>query len=314
MAQGGTSRRSGTNSGAPLQLLRDRSSRLPALYHRGLRRHATREVAGRGGKPSNSVTRVPSTIVRALRTASSNIANVRHDEDSTKRWDPSRCWRTRFEGEHRHFSWPCRRDEAPRVSYAPSEYQTKRWLKEARIERWFPRLAGEQRSIDAKTPPGRAPGTCGARVEHEALTGAAPTCPHCPNQHPNAGCQSEGGGRPASALTPPPIERKVKLVAGRDGLIVMIEVLVLQAKPGRGGSHVDPETETSRWNPVGNQPHPAQVGHQPEASLAWPYDRGDGSYVPRGAEPATMERTEAPTHDESRRRTATPRAFGRPRG
>jgi hypothetical protein len=42
-----------------------------------------------------------------------------------------------------------------------------------------------------------------------------------------------------------------------------------QDKLGKGGSDVGSITETFRWNPVGNQSHPEELGQQPEASLAW---------------------------------------------
>jgi hypothetical protein len=38
---------------------------------------------------------------------------------------------------------------APRISYAASEYQTKPWLTEARIEGWFPPRAPEPSCFDA---------------------------------------------------------------------------------------------------------------------------------------------------------------------
>src|SRR5262249_16874039 len=38
-------------------------------------------------------------------------------------------------------------------------------------------------------------------------------------------------------------------------------------KLGKGGR--DSNSETFRWNPAGNQSRPAELGQQPEASLAW---------------------------------------------
>jgi hypothetical protein len=47
--------------------------------------------------------------------------------------------RKRFEGEHQSNRWTgATAREFPSVSYAPSEYQTKRWPLEALIESWFP--------------------------------------------------------------------------------------------------------------------------------------------------------------------------------
>ena len=42
------------------------------------------------------------------------------------------------------FHWSRQLSKALRVSYASSEFQTKPWLKEALIERWFPPLTAEK--------------------------------------------------------------------------------------------------------------------------------------------------------------------------
>jgi hypothetical protein len=57
--------------------------------------------------------------------------------------------------------------------------------------------------------------------------------------------------------------RRRKVDDGAGGL------LSRQEKLGKGGSDVGSITETFRWNPVGNQSHPVELGQQPEASLAW---------------------------------------------
>ena len=44
---------------------------------------------------------------------------------------------------------------------------------------------------------------------------------------------------------------------------------VASGKLGKGGRDVGSNSETFRWNPVGNQSHPGELGQQPEASLAW---------------------------------------------
>src|SRR5436190_13909953 len=48
-----------------------------------------------------------------------------------------------------------------------------------------------------------------------------------------------------------------------------LSLLVRQAKPGKGGRDVSVISETFRRGPAGNQPRPAEVGHQPEPSVAW---------------------------------------------
>ena len=45
-----------------------------------------------------------------------------------------------------------------------------------------------------------------------------------------------------------------------------VEVWVRQEKLGKGGSR---NAETFHRNPAGNQPRPAELGRQPETSLAW---------------------------------------------
>jgi hypothetical protein len=42
-----------------------------------------------------------------------------------------------------------------------------------------------------------------------------------------------------------------------------------QAKPGEGGSDVRKQHGNLLSNPVGSQSHPAELGQQREASLAW---------------------------------------------
>src|SRR5438552_10947313 len=42
-----------------------------------------------------------------------------------------------------------------------------------------------------------------------------------------------------------------------------------QEKLGKGGRDVRSNSETFRWNPVGNRSHPVELRRQPEASLAW---------------------------------------------
>jgi Transposase DDE domain group 1 len=39
--------------------------------------------------------------------------------------------------------------------------------------------------------------------------------------------------------------------------------------PGEAWERGKPQAETFRWDPAGNQPRPAELGQQPEASLAW---------------------------------------------
>jgi hypothetical protein len=46
-------------------------------------------------------------------------------------------------GEHPCNSWSHFVVETPRISHAPPQYPTKRWLDEARMERWFPLTRGE---------------------------------------------------------------------------------------------------------------------------------------------------------------------------
>jgi len=63
-----------------------------------------------------------------------------------KRFDSWRStWRRAwFEGEYPLFVWPRSvPPQVPRLGYAPSEFQTKRWPYEALIEGWFPPLARE---------------------------------------------------------------------------------------------------------------------------------------------------------------------------
>jgi transposase len=52
--------------------------------------------------------------------------------------------RTDFEDEHPLFHWSRQLFKTLRVSYASSEFQTKPWLQEALIERWFPPLTAEK--------------------------------------------------------------------------------------------------------------------------------------------------------------------------
>jgi hypothetical protein len=102
--------------------------------------------------------------------------------------------------------------------------------------------------------------------------------------------------------------------------------------------------ETSLSDPAGSQSRPVKVGHQPEASLAWPYNSqrrgklrsvdsecegrvieprkrdsssgalgvlkpGGSTDAPRGGETATRVRTEAPAQEgESRRKQLLPAA------
>src|SRR5207245_3557539 len=57
--------------------------------------------------------------------------------------------------------------------------------------------------------------------------------------------------------------------SGRSDNFPRLWFLVRQAKPGKGGRDVSAISETFRGSPAGNQPRPAEVGHQPEPSVAW---------------------------------------------
>ena len=56
------------------------------------------------------------------------------------------------------------------------------------------------------------------------------------------------------------LRRRTSVPSGRE---------VASGKLGKGGRDVGSNSETFRWNPVGNQSHPGELGQQPEASLAW---------------------------------------------
>ncbi len=83
-------------------------------------------------------------------------------------------------------------------------------------------------------------------------------------------------GGPSSLLgvmTPPPLVRltSIAMNAARTSVIGAHRRWrdVASGKLGKGGRDVGSNSETFRWNPVGNQSHPVELGRQPEASLAW---------------------------------------------
>jgi hypothetical protein len=89
--------------------------------------------------------------------------------------------------------------EAPRSSYAASEFRTKQWLSEAPIERWFPLYAQERLRFDAHGTVRLTPLNCVAteqpcvlatdqRARHVAERLA--TRDRSSSCHPDAGCHS----------------------------------------------------------------------------------------------------------------------------
>ena len=138
----------------------------------------------------------PRAASEVITTARSGGHSVDAHACTPLRWlPPARL--TSFEGKHPWPTWTtsC---ESPRPSYAPSEYRTKRWLCEVRIESWFPFLWEEQLSFDAN---GTVSSFSLRRIAHrrDGDQDASGCCPdlsgrfasgdHLVNCQPNAGRQ-----------------------------------------------------------------------------------------------------------------------------
>jgi hypothetical protein len=87
-------------------------------------------VEARGGVRPGEGSKVKESVV-ALEDEGCSSNSGR--DNSHRKW---------IEGEHPHNLWPlpCEK-EAPKGGYAPSEYRTKQWPKEALLGEWFPRLS-----------------------------------------------------------------------------------------------------------------------------------------------------------------------------
>ena len=107
----------------------------PLLRESALLRLSAREVRRNEAYPSKDIARL----------ACGRVALERADDGWRAIWR-----REGFEGEYPNGDWsrtPAL--EAPRIGYAPSEYQRKPWPKEAQIEGWFPHcFAREQQSFE----------------------------------------------------------------------------------------------------------------------------------------------------------------------
>jgi hypothetical protein len=138
-----------------------RSPTASALRTHAKRRHQTEPRQTNAGPPDcgHDVGDVETPGAIRPSTASEATTNARLSTETVGSravrpyvWHFSQ-WRAGFEGEHPCISWPVANSgKVPRLSYAPSEYQKKQWLSEARIERWPPHVnlwvkVGEDRAI-----------------------------------------------------------------------------------------------------------------------------------------------------------------------
>ena len=140
----------------------------------------------------------PGTASQAITNARRSAETVGSRAVAPHLWHHS-LWRAGFEGEHPWIAWPTAfGGEVPRSSYAPSEYQTKQWLSEAQIERWFPHYEEEQLCFDANGIVRSSPVYCNTTRRDPVLVGNAhdqhvseriATRDHSPSCYPDAGCQ-----------------------------------------------------------------------------------------------------------------------------